>query len=178
MADSNKGVVDKIRSNLTSRISKHAKIDYLGCTVQELIDYLESKFYDDMSWENYGNWEIDHIKPISGFDVTNDKQKKEVCHYSNLQPLWRKENLKKSGAPVKKKKSLPSKQIRVTAKQYSILSDLSNTLGVSRVEILSNAISLAKVLVDSKATAVKAICKDGKEKELLLTLLVGMADES
>lgn len=82
-----------------------------------------------------------------------------------------------AGTPTKKKKSLPSKQIRVTAKQYGILSDLSDILGVSRVEILSNAIGLAKILVDSKATAVKAICKNGEEKELLLTLLVGQSDE-
>jgi len=71
-----------------------------------------------------------------------------------------------------------SKQMRVSDAQYKMLSQLSETLGVSRVEILSNAISLAKLLVDSKAVAVKIVCRDGEEKELLLTLLAGFADEN
>jgi len=71
-----------------------------------------------------------------------------------------------------------SKQMRVSDAQYKILGQLSEILGVSRVEILSNAISLAKLLVDSKATTVKVVCKDGEEKELLLTLLVGFIDEN
>lgn len=81
-------------------------------------------------------------------------------------------------APVKKKKSLPSKQIRMTGKQYNILGDLSQILGVSRVEILSNAIGIIKLLVDNKATSIKVVCKDGNEKELLLTLLSGDVDEN
>lgn len=69
-----------------------------------------------------------------------------------------------------------SKQMRISDAQYNILSKLSEELGISRVEILSNAISLAKLLVDSKATAVKIVCRDGVEKELLLSLLVGFVD--
>lgn len=70
-----------------------------------------------------------------------------------------------------------SKQMRVSDAQHKILGQLSKALGVSRVEILSNAISMAKLLVDNKAVAVKVVCKNGEEKELLLTLLVGLADE-
>ena len=65
-----------------------------------------------------------------------------------------------------------SKQMRVSDAQYKILSQLSETLGVSRVEILGNVIGLAKMLVDNKAKMVKITCEDGKERELLLTLLV------
>lgn len=177
MVDIKETMVRKIRSNLTSRVSKHARIEYLGCTIKELIEYLENKFCDGMAWENYGNWEIDHIKPISNFDLLDNKQKKELCHYTNLQPLWRKENLKKGGAPIKKKNKLPSKQIRVTAKQYETLGNISNTVGISKVEILSSAIGIIKLLMDNKAVSIKAVCKDGSEKELLLTLLVGLVDE-
>lgn len=50
-----------------------------------------------MSWDNYGKWHIDHIKPLADFDLSDPKQFKEACHYSNLQPLWAEENHKKIG---------------------------------------------------------------------------------
>ena len=71
-----------------------------------------------------------------------------------------------------------SKQMRVSEAQYKMLGQLSDELGVSRVEILSSVIGLAKVLIDSRATAVEVVCGDGTEKELLLTLLVRHTDES
>jgi len=48
-----------------------------------------------MSWDNYGFWHVDHIKPLAFFDLTNPEELKKVCHYTNLQPLWAEENLKK-----------------------------------------------------------------------------------
>ena len=68
--------------------------------------------------------------------------------------------------------------MRVSEAQYKMLGQLSDELWVSRVEILSSVIGLAKVLVDNRATAVKVVCGDGTEKELLLTLLVRHTDES
>ncbi len=68
-----------------------------------------------------------------------------------------------------------SKQMRVSEAQYKTLSQLSDELGVSRVEILSNAIGLIKKLIDSNATTVKIVCIDGTEKELLITIL-GITD--
>ena len=70
-----------------------------------------------------------------------------------------------------------SKQMRVSEAQYKILGQLSDTLGVSRVEILSSVIGLAKALIDNKATGIKIVCADGKERELLLTLLVRHTNE-
>lgn len=72
----------------------------LGCTVKELMKYLESKFTNGMNWENRGLWHIDHIEPLSSFDLSDRKQLLKACHYTNLQPLWAIENLKKGSNPV------------------------------------------------------------------------------
>ena len=64
-----------------------------------------------------------------------------------------------------------SKQMRISEAQYKMLGQLSEELGVSRVEILGNAIGLIKKLVDNNATTVKIICADGTEKELLIHYL-------
>lgn len=69
----------------------------LGCTIVELKFYLEGKFQDRMTWENWGmnGWVIDHEVPLSFFDLTNREQFLKACHYSNLQPMWVKENVSK-----------------------------------------------------------------------------------
>lgn len=70
----------------------------LGCSKQELVEHLESQFQDGMSWENYGlhGWHIDHIIPVSSFDISEPNQLKKCFHFSNLQPLWAIDNLRKS----------------------------------------------------------------------------------
>ena len=81
----------------------YSVIKYVGCNSIELKKYIESKFQEGMSWDNYGNpngdhtncWHIDHIRPISSFDLTNEEQVKICFHYTNLQPLWAEQNLSK-----------------------------------------------------------------------------------
>lgn len=70
----------------------------IGCTIDELREYLESKFDTGMSWSNFGlyGWHIDHIVPCSSFDLTKPSEQKKCFHYSNLQPLWACDNLSKS----------------------------------------------------------------------------------
>ena len=76
---------------------KNAKTTKLiGCEISFLAKHLEKKFQPGMSWDNYGKWHIDHIKPISKFDLTNPEEQRICFHYKNLQPLWAKDNLKKS----------------------------------------------------------------------------------
>ena len=88
--------------NKTLKIHKSPKYhklnEVLGCSVYELKKYLETKFQPGMTWENHGlyGWHIDHIKPLSKFNMLNSNEQKKAFHYTNLQPLWAKDNLKKS----------------------------------------------------------------------------------
>ena len=68
----------------------------IGCTMAELKAYLATKFVEGMSWDNHGKWHIDHIRPISSFSMADASQRAMCWHYSNLQPLWAKDNLSKS----------------------------------------------------------------------------------
>jgi len=68
----------------------------LGCTIEELRIYLESKFQVGMTWDNYGEWHIDHIIPLSKFNLEDREEFLKACNYENLQPLWAEANLKKS----------------------------------------------------------------------------------
>ena len=67
----------------------------LGCTLDFFKKYIANKFTDGMNWENYGKWEIDHIIPISSFDLTNQEDVKRCFHYTNTRPLYKKENVSK-----------------------------------------------------------------------------------
>jgi hypothetical protein len=68
-------------------------MEYLGCSAEFLQKYIESKLTDEMREIGY---EIDHIKPVANFDLTIEEELKKCLHWSNLQPLTRKENRKKS----------------------------------------------------------------------------------
>lgn len=70
-------------------------LQLIGCTKQELKIFLEGKFTAGMTWENYGTWHVDHIKPLALFDLSDPEQVKVAFHFSNLQPMWAKDNLSK-----------------------------------------------------------------------------------
>jgi len=84
----NRAIKGQFKSNSTTKS--------LGCTIVELKIYLESKFQPNMSWDNYGEWHLDHIKPLASFDLNNPDEYAKACHYTNLQPLWAIDNIKKS----------------------------------------------------------------------------------
>ena len=93
----------KLSHNLRVRLISAIKGNYkvgsavkdLGCSVEELKSYIESKFQPGMSWDNWNKdgWHIDHIKPLASFDLTDRNQLLEACHYTNLQPLWATDNI-------------------------------------------------------------------------------------
>lgn len=68
----------------------------LGCSIEQLKQHLELQFTEGMSWDNYGKWHIDHIKPCDSFNLENQEEQLKCFHYTNLQPLWAKDNLSKS----------------------------------------------------------------------------------
>ena len=67
----------------------------IGCSPKELYEYIENKFTEGMSWDNYGEWHIDHIKPISKHNLDDIKEVEKINHHTNLQPLWAEENINK-----------------------------------------------------------------------------------
>ena len=91
----------RLASNLRHRLWKSIKtgshVKDLGCSIDQLKTHLESKFTDGMSWDNYGSkgWHIDHVIPLSSFDLKDREQFLKACHYSNLQPLWAMDNILK-----------------------------------------------------------------------------------
>lgn len=74
-------------------VKKNRTFDIIGCTPEFLKEYLEKQFRDGMNWENRGEWHIDHIIPLSS--ATSEEELYKLCHYTNLQPLWAEENLRK-----------------------------------------------------------------------------------
>jgi hypothetical protein len=79
--------------------SKYQKTkELLGCSIEEFKKHLKSQFKNGMSWENYGlyGWHVDHIIPCKNFDLSKPNEQKKCFHYTNLQPLWAKDNYKKN----------------------------------------------------------------------------------
>ncbi len=75
----------------------HKTKELLGCSIREAKEHLEKQFKEGMTWGNHGTsgWHIDHIIPCASFDLTDHEQQKKCFHYTNLQPLWAKENISK-----------------------------------------------------------------------------------
>ncbi len=92
----------RLKENYRNRIRKHAlgthkskkSTELLGCDIESLKNHLTSLFQPGMTWDNYGKWEIDHIRPLSL--AKTEEELFSLCHYSNLQPLWMSDNRKKS----------------------------------------------------------------------------------
>lgn len=83
---------NRIRKFINSKHIKKSEI--IGCDWIFLKKYIEKQFKEGMGWNNYGKWHIDHIVPLS--IAKTDIEIKKLCHYSNLQPLWAEDNIRKS----------------------------------------------------------------------------------
>lgn len=90
-------------NKLIERKSGNAE-SLIGCSYEELKLHLESQFYNNMTWNDWSNngWQIDHIKPLLSFDLTNPEQQKEAFYYKNLQPLWKKDHDFKTAEDLRK----------------------------------------------------------------------------
>lgn len=99
----NQKLAQRLRTRLYLAVKRQtatktrSTLDFLGCTLEFFQTYMEEKFDEDMTWDNYGKfgWHIDHIKPCAAFDLTDPKQQLECFHYTNMQPLWAFDNLSK-----------------------------------------------------------------------------------
>lgn len=87
----------RIRDALKGKNKSKSTMELLGCSFEELKVHLESKFSEGMTWENYkyDGWHIDHIIPCASFDLSKEEDVKKCFHWTNLQPLWRKDNISK-----------------------------------------------------------------------------------
>ena len=76
---------------------KDSKLELLGCSPQELKEWIENKFIEGMSWDKLGvhGIHIDHVIPCASFDLSIEENVRKCFHYTNLQPLWAKDNLSK-----------------------------------------------------------------------------------
>ena len=94
----------KLKDQLRHRIYKALKgyskskktLELLGCSLDFLRLYLQSKFQPGMSFSNYGKWHIDQIIPCARFNLQDPEEQKKCFNWKNLQPLWAEENIKKS----------------------------------------------------------------------------------
>lgn len=89
-----------LRSRLNVALKRKVKsahtMELIGCTIDELWNHLESQFQPGMTRDNYGKWHVDHIKLLASFDLTDHEQQRHAFHYTNLQPLWAIDNLRKN----------------------------------------------------------------------------------
>jgi len=88
----------RIKIVLKENIKSSITFNLVGCTVEFLKYYLESKFSPGMNWNNYSKfgWHIDHIKPCASFDLSKPSEQRKCFCYTNLQPLWAEENWSKN----------------------------------------------------------------------------------
>ena len=88
-------------SNQVTKSVKQQKelrsLEYLGCTIEEFKTHIESLWLDGMTWGNHGEWHIDHKIPLDYF-IKNEDDPWKANHYSNLQPLWAEENIRKGNS--------------------------------------------------------------------------------
>ena len=98
-------LIECLRSRILTAIKSQAgekaakSIELLGCSIKHVRDHLESQFTEGMTWENQGEWHIDHIRPCASFNLEDPEDQRKCFHWTNLQPLWAQDNIRK-GAKI------------------------------------------------------------------------------
>jgi hypothetical protein len=87
----------RIRLALKGRDKSASTMELVGCTFEFLKKHIESLFLSGMTWENHAfrGWHVDHIIPCDSFDLADPEQQKKCFHFSNLQPMWWRDNISK-----------------------------------------------------------------------------------
>lgn len=94
-------LADYLRNRLYSAVRNQAKsgsaVGDLGCSIEKFKDYLQTQFTPGMTWDNWtkDGWHIDHKVPLSKFNLADPHELQIACHYSNLQPMWASDNMRK-----------------------------------------------------------------------------------
>lgn len=69
--------------------------ELIGCSYEQFKKHIEKQFKRGMSWDNKGQWHIDHIRPLASFDLLKPEEQRRAFHFTNCQPLWNKDNWRK-----------------------------------------------------------------------------------
>ena len=92
-------LTELLRSRLRLALKRDSKsgsaVGDLGCSIRQFKLYIENQFESGMSWDNYGEWHLDHVQPLSSFDLTDRSQFITACNWLNYQPLWASDNIRK-----------------------------------------------------------------------------------
>ena len=90
-----------IRGYAIGKVSRDRRVSYLGCSPADAAAYLEAQFKHGMTWANYGKlWHIDHVIPVSSFDMTSEEDRRKCFHYTNIRPMLAVENMRKGDKPL------------------------------------------------------------------------------
>ena len=91
----------KVKTNTGRRIREILEtkskrcMEYVGCEIEFFMMHLEEQFAEGMTWENYGEWHLDHVIPCAAFDMPDDVQVAACFNWRNYQPLWQRDNIAK-----------------------------------------------------------------------------------
>ena len=89
----------RVRDRITTALKRRGydkgspTADMIGCDWDVFSKYIESQFVDGMGWHNRNEWHLDHIVPLASSSTVSEMEK--LCHYTNLQPLWATDNMRK-----------------------------------------------------------------------------------
>jgi hypothetical protein len=107
----------RLRNALEGKKKSDRAVNLVGCSLEDLKAHLESTFQEGMTWDNQGEWHVDHIIPCVAFELEDPVEQKACFHYRNLQALWKVDNSRKGGRYTEQDKIeyLKNFQIKETA---------------------------------------------------------------
>jgi hypothetical protein len=124
-------LADRLRSRLRCALTRAgagksaSTLGLTGCEWRELRAHIEGQFTSGMSWENRGDWEVDHVVPLAAFDLTDEAQLRAACRFTNLRPMWKRDNRAKGArievaVPASLEHATPSLGNRATREENAI----------------------------------------------------------